>query len=498
MLLSKKIGFLLLLLGLAMQLHAQKPPKYAFKQKADTTTYEKGQTIYLIHQIYKQWDGEKFNYGFYKKDTEEAITAAIYDTLQYRYLHKKKLGFYHAKKNSKWGLLNADRSIWVPFDYDKLYYNAHVKDYYISVENEGKYGILDEDGKVILAANYDDILYDGVNYKVIQGDKTGIMGPKGEELIPVCFDVILYDKKFEAQQVQKDGKWSVLNWIKDNPCQPSQKYDQLEKHINDFFVAREGTKYGLVDLNGKIILPFEYDYMSPFFVKFLGGLLVGKDGKVGLLKVAADGTTETKVPIAYHDIWVDKRNNKLKVKLGDKIDYYYDDQTLYDLKYNDVVYYERINRCMVKKGKKWGMLTLDGITIIPIAYSRIHIMENKQFMVQKGTKWGVLDDKGRQLLAPIYDEFDFRPEKKIFFVNKKGLWGIVSLRDGVVLQPKYEELFALPNRKFLVKQKGKWGVVAAGGRVLVPIEYDSYDYKYKAKEIKLLHANGQIKKYRIQ
>jgi hypothetical protein len=488
----------MVLLGLCTFAQAQKPPKYAFKKKADTTTYEKGENIYLIHQIYKQWDGEKFKYGFYKKDTEEHLTEAVYDTLHYKYLHKKRFGFYHAKKSNKWGLLKEDRSIWVPFNYDKLHYNSHIKDYYISVENQGKYGILDGDGKVILSAIYDDILYDGVNYKVIQNGKTGIMDSVGKELIPVCFDVILYDKKFEAQQLQKDGKWSLLNWNKSNPCQPVQKYDQIEKHINDFFVARDDTKYGLVDINGKEILPFEYEYMSPFFVKFLGALLVGKDGKVGLLKVLADGTIETKVPIAYHDIWVDKRNNKLKVKLGDKIDYYYDDQTLYEMAYNDVVYYERINRCMVKKGKKWGMLTLDGETVIPIAYSRIHIMENKQFMVQKGTKWGVLDDKGRQLLAPIYDEFDFRPEKKIFFVNKKGLWGIVSLRDGVVLPPKYQEMFALPNRKFLVKQKDKWGIVASGGRVIIPLEYDSYQYKYKMSEVKLINASGQVKKYRIQ
>lgn len=493
---SKIIAGALILLGIQAQ--AQQPPKYAFAEKVDTTTYALGQTIYMLNEVYKEWTGEQFKYGFYTKGTEEKATEAIYDTLQYRYLHRKQMAFYHAKKDGKWGLLKGDKSVWIPFVYEKLHYNAHVKQYYISIEKAGKYGILDEDGKQILAAIYDDILYDGVNYKVIQNGKVGIAGPKGEELIPVCFDVILYDQKFEAQQVQKDGKWSLFNWIKDNPCQPIQKYDQLERHINDFYVAREGTKYGLLDLEGKEILPFEYDFMSPFFVKFLGALLVGKEGKVGLLQIAEDGSVTTKIPIAYHDIWVDQRNNKLKVKLNDKIDYYYDDQTLYDLKYNDVVYYDRINRCMVKKGKKWGMLTTGGETVIPIAYSKIHIMEHKQFMVQKGTKWGVLDERGNTLLAPIYDEFDYRPEKKVFFVMKKGLWGIVSLRDGVVLPPKYENMFALPNRKFLVQQKGLWGVVGGGGRVIIPLEYSSYDYKYQASEVSLIAPDGRVKKYRIQ
>jgi hypothetical protein len=168
------------------------------------------------------------------------------------------------------------------------------------------------------------------------------------------------------------------------------------------------------------------------------------------------------------------------------------------LAYNDVQYYEDINRVMVKKGQKWGMVSIDGEPIIPVDYAKIHVMNENQFMVQKGTKWGVLNGKGKEMIPAIYDQFDYRPKKKFFFVRKKGKWGIVSITKGIILPPKYEDMCTLPNRTYLVQVKGLWGVVAGGGRVIIPAEYSSYDYKYKNKEVILKHPDGRVKKYDLR
>lgn len=482
---------------------AQSPRKYAFKSSKDTTSYTQGQTLYHLNGIYRTWNGSKFMLGFYEgklldtNSQRKHLSEAVYDTIIYRYLHKKKFGFYTVKKDNKWGLLKEDKSVWVELKYDKINYNTHVKKYYISIENNGKYGMLDENGTLILEAIYEDIMYDGHFYKVIKDNAMGIIGAKGEKLIPVCFQNILYHKKFEYQQVQKNNKWSIFNWIKDNPCEPKLAFDQIE-NIRQFFVVRNDKKYGLLDIDGKEILPIEYDYMSPFFSKFLGTLIVGKNGKVGLIRVDSAGNTTTEIPIEYHDIWVEQSTHKLKVKLNDKIDYYFDNQTLYDLKYNDVVYYDRINICMVKKGNKWGMYSPQGEEIAPIIYTKIHLMDKHQLLIQKGDKWGVMTVTGKEIIPPIYDEFDFRPKKNIFFVKKKNLWGIISLRGGVILPAKYEDMVALPNKKFLVKQKGLWGIAAPGGRVIVPLQYSSYKYKYKNTQILLVSPKGQSKKYTLR
>lgn len=493
---------LLLLLAIQASVFAQKDSssynkKYAFQPKDLTKDLEEGQEFLYVDGIYKVWDGKRFNWGFYNEETKEKLTKPKYDTITYRYLHQQKKGFYRIKENGKWGMLGKDRSVWVPVQYDALNYISKRQNPYISVELGDKYGVLTPEGTIVLEAIYDDILFDGYRYKVKKGNQWGLKDAKGAELIPTCFDQIGDHQYISHTRVRIGKKWSVYNWIKDNPCGTEKKYDDID-YFSRYFVVREKGKFALLDINAKEILPFEYDFMSPFFLKYLNSILVGKDKKVGLLRIDSMDKVHTSVPIAYSDIWIDENTFKLKVRLGDKIDYYYNDQTLFDLAYNDVQYYEDINRVMVKKGAKWGMLTIEGETIIPIAYSKIHVMNSNQFMVQKKTKWGVLNGKGKEMIPVIYDQFDYRPKKNFFFVMKKGKWGIVSIKKGVILPPKYEDMYTLPNRTYMVKLKGLWGVVAAGGRVIVPAEYSSYDYKYKNREVVLIHTDGHTKKYSLR
>ena len=470
--------------------------RYAFNRADPTKGLEVGQAFYLVDGIYKVWNGKAFDWGFYDETTQERLTPPEYQTIAYRYLHAQKKGFYRIQKGEKWGLLHQDRSVWIPLEYDNINYVTKRYQPYISIQKGERYGVLDPKGDLLLEAKYDNILFDGYRYKVLQNNQWGLRDNKGAELIPICFDAIEDHAYLSHMRVRKGDQWAVYQWIKDDPCAMAIHYDEIE-YFTQYFVVRQGSKYGLMDLDHKTILPIEYDYMSPFFLQFLNTVLVGKERKLGLMRIDSTGQSFEEIPIAYDDIWVDERTFKIKVKKGDRIDYYFNDQTLFDLAYDDVQYYVDIDRVMVKKKGKWGMLTPEGATIIPIAYSKIHVMNPKQFMVQKNGRWGVLNDRGKELIPVLYDEFDYRPKKSFFFAKRNDKWGIVSMDKGVVLPPDYDDVYTLPNRMFLVKKKDLWGVAAPGGRLIIPIEYASYTYKYKAREVLLRHPNGSTRKYRL-
>lgn len=470
--------------------------KYAFVPADPYKDLVEGQEFFLADGLYRVWDGKRFQWGFYEEKTKEKLTKPKYDTITYRYLNAEKRGFYRIKENGKWGLLGPNREVWVPVQYDQLNYVSKRYQPYISIQLGNKYGVLNPKGETILAAEYDDILFDGYRYKVKKGEKWGLYDSKGKELMPTCFDAIEDHAFVNQMRVRIGNKWAVYNWVKDNPCALGISYDDID-YFSKYFVVREGSKFGLLDIDAKEILPIEYDYMAPFFLKYLNTVIVGQNKKVGLFRIDSVGKKHVEVPIEYDDIWIDENNFKLKVRSGDRIDYYFVDQTLFDLAYNDVQYYEDINRVMVKKKGKWGMMTPEGEEMIPVAYDKIHVMNANQFMVQKKGKWGLLNGRGREMIPVLYDEFDYRPDKDIFFVNKGGNWGIVSIKKGILLPPKYEDLYTLPNRNYMVKQKGLWGVAAPGGRVIVPLEYSSYKYKYKSKEIYLIKEDGSVKKYSL-
>ncbi|MFK7798544.1 MAG: WG repeat-containing protein [Aureispira sp.] len=470
--------------------------KYAFQPTDPYADLEQGQEFFLANGMYRVWNGKRYYWGFYDETTQEKLTKAKYDTITFRYLNKEKRGFYRIKEKGKWGLLGPDREVWLPVKYDQLNYISKRYEPYISIELAGKYGVLNPKGETILEAVYTDILFDGYRYKVKQGARWGLRDNKGKELIPTCFDEIEDHAYVNQMRVRKGDQWAVYNWVKEDPCALAIHYDDID-YFSKYYVVRAGSKFGLLDINAKEVLAIEYDYMAPFFLKYLNTVIVGQNKKVGLFRIDSTGQKQVEIPIEYDDIWIDENNFKIKVRLGDRIDYYFGDQTLFDLAYNDVQYYEEINRVMVKKKGKWGMLTPEGEEMIPIAYDKIHVMNAKHFMVEKKGKWGLLNGQGREMIPVLYDEFDYRPKKDIFFVNKGGKWGIVSIKKGLLLPPQYEDLYTLPNRNFLVKQKGLWGVAAPGGRVIVPLEHSTYDYKYKSKEIYLKRPDGGVKKYSL-
>lgn len=496
-----RYSLLLFLSAITLLLHAQRDTsaytvKYAFKPVDPYQNLEKGQEFFLTNGMYRVWNGQRYHWGFYDEKTQKKITKPKYDTITYRYLNAEKRGFYRIKEQGKWGLLGPNREVWVPVQYDQLNYVSKRYEPYISIQLGTKYGVLNPKGEVILAAKYDDILFDGYRYKVKKGNKWGLYDNTGKELIPTCFDLIDDHAYVDFMRVKIGDQWAVYNWVKENPCALNIHYDHID-YLSNYFVVRKGSKFGLLDLNAKEVLPIEYDYMAPFFLKYLNTIIVGQNKKVGLYRIDSTGKKHVEIPIEYDDIWVDQNNFKIKVRLGDKIDYYFADQTLFDLKYNDVQYYEDINRVMVKKKNQWGMLTPEGEEKIPIIYNKIHVLNKNHFMVEKKGKWGLVNDRGNEMIPVLYDKFDYRPKKDIFFVSKGSKWGIVSIKKGLLLPPQYEDLYALPNRNYLVKQKGLWGIAAPGGRVIVPLEYATYNYKYKAKEIYLKHSNGRIKKYSL-
>lgn len=470
--------------------------KYAFTPKSSIDYLSDGDTVRLPYEIYKTKKNEALKFGFYDSKSLVKQTDADYDTIIFRKIPQKDLSYYLISNNGKWGLLNADKSTWIETTYDALNFNKTSSNLFITAELNGLYGIIDQGGKEIIECKYDEIAFDDFSFLTKKKDKWGLFNSKGKNLIPVCFDQVFPHKNHLQSIVRNENEWSLFNWIKDDPCAFNIKYDNIEA-LMEYYIVRKETKFALLDLNAKEIIAFEYDYMASFFLDYLRSLIVGKNKKVGLIRIDSLGQTIPSVPIEYDDIWVDESTFKIKVKLGDKIDYFFNDKALFDLQYNDLQYYPRIDKMAVKKGNKWGLVETNGKEIIPIAFSKIHILKDDQYLVQKVNLWGLYNNFGKELIPANYDEFDYRPEKDFFFVRKKNKWGIISTTKGLILPPKYDDMMTLSNRNFLVKINDQWGIAAPGGRMIIEAEYSSYQYKFKSNYIVLTKKDGSIRKYRL-
>lgn len=389
-------------LGMANYLQAQFPDT----MRMDANTY----CIYL--------DMYTTKCGFIDKEKDSMLFPAQYDYLIYRSIPELKTTVYMAHKDGKAGVLKEDHSVLVPFNYTDINYN--IKQNLIYVKQDSLYGILKTDGTAFMPVEFDEIMFDGTYYKVTKGKKVGLYDSEGKELIPPCFDNIEDQQYIESSLLQQGKKWSVLQWVKDKPCDMAINYQQVE-YFNEYFLVKQNEKWGLVNKERKELLPMEYHYIMPFFQNYLNSLIiVSPDKKLGLVRIDSTGKVIHMLPMEYKDIWVEETTVKLKVRKGDFVDYIYENKPYLGLKYNDVIYNQHIDAFAIKTGKLWGLTDGKGKVLIQPNYDKLYIIDGKNFIVQKKGKWGMVGATGNVKIPLAFDEFEYDFAKStVNMYNKK-------------------------------------------------------------------------------
>ena len=147
---------------------------------------------------------------------------------------------------------------------------------------------------------------------------------------------------------------------------PSQSwkanYDWVEPHCENSVVkVRKNHKFGLVDPNGKVLIPVEYEDIESGVSLNLYWLWAKKDGKYGYL----DENGAVVIPFIYDGA-----------------------KTFSGL------------MAAVKKGGKWGYIDKNNKVIIPFIYDEVEDSDLKYIRVVKDGKEGVIDFN-RKTVIPI-------------------------------------------------------------------------------------------------
>lgn len=192
-----------------------------------------------------------------------------------------------------------------------------------------------------------------------------------------------------------------------------------QKAIMESMIIVQKNKYGVIDLEGNVILEPKYDNITYF--SQVGDFVVKSNGKVGTMSK----TGETKVQIIYDSI-----------ELMDQ------DAGLY----------------LVKKDDKYGVLDLNGNIKIHIENNEIgidiskfqknnlkhkYLLVNNLIPVRQDKLWGLYDKNGNQVVEFKYDNFGY-----IASSNKNAL-NLLVIQD-------YNVLVACKDKKYtLLNQSGE-------------------------------------------
>lgn len=355
------------------------------------------------------------------------------------------------------------------------------KEKYFVLLTDNKTGIIDDKGKIVINPEYYEIHI-----------------PNPSKPIFVCY----YDyneetgkcrtKVINSQGTELFTKYNDIDTINLNGIETTMPY---EKNLLKY---KKDNKYGLINLEGKVITNAIYDEIDGLSCKE-GELLVKKDGKYGVLNNNGVELIKTKYDyISGDEYYTENDGYKLsgyiigeKTKDGNRYGYMNKKQKiLLNTEYSEMLRIGDISGedtdknifIIARKNGQCGLIKNKKV-IIDFKYQDIDYsgVENL-FILTRNTKLGVYDSKGKRILSTKYEEVIVNDN---YIYTKNGeeekyynLKGQEIEKDSIKQEEEHEETETkntadLVNPTLIPKEKdGKWGFVDKNSNLKVDYIYD--------------------------
>ncbi len=263
------------------------------------------------------------------------------------------------------------------------------------------------------------------------------------------------------------------------------QFYEIENFSEGLAVVKKRTPdnnfvWGAVDVNGKMVIPVEYEYLGP---SSEGLMNFKKDKKFGFL----DNTNKIVIPPMYFDFatfsdglaparltpdgkygYIDKLNNLV-------IAAEYEDANPFYRGYASVAKKKGYTmggagKPSVKVPGEYVLINKTGKVLQAKTFERISFKNpGGLFIIELNGKKGVMDSTGQPLLPIGYDQVDI--DKNGFIIFKlDGKYGMMGSRGSSILQPKYDQVSHTNYNRYYTKLKGKYEVGDINGNIFIPAD----------------------------
>lgn len=373
---------------------------------------------------------------------------------------------------------------------------------YFVLEQNKKYGVIDKKGNVVIEANYETVQI-----------------PNPSKPVFVCIKEYDQDKKEYTTIVYNEKKeelFSNYNNVQAIAIFTNINSTPYEKNV---LAYKENEKYGLIDLNGKVITKPIYDEISSVNYKE-GTFVVKQNGLEGVINLKGKVIIKCEYESVTSDNYYSEKNNNEKAgfivskKTEDGYRYGYinyrgtkilneeftqlervteinDDNNMYfvafkdgqagllknnkivlNYEYQDVQYDVLGDFFVIQRNGKFGAVTRTGESILYPEYTTIYTA-GMYLNALEGKKIKVFDFKGNEIDTNIRSKIKTDNPNYCITVDKKGIYKVVNEKEYVIIDSNYNYAEYLPGDKFIVSKDSKSGVVNIEGKSILEIRYDS-------------------------
>ena len=315
--------------------------------------------------------------------------------------------YWLVNKDGKQGLYSyMGKEIMAP-RYDSIEvtcnYRTNTGNYFIV--KKGLYGLCNNEGKFIVDPQYTAIEYRYLRYfKLTKGDschylfnyKDIIKDIKLDDAMPITIQrneqkLFYFNyKQGKAWGLLRENGQSVIAVQYDKPL---QKVGYIHSDSTAYFIACKDNLFGLIDINNKIVLPFQYKNIQPTFL-------------YNTIELTTDEGKQL--------------YNMTKKQLA--LNLFYDKSSV-----SDRYLYLKRNGLETAVDCKHMQL------LFPFKYNSIlGLNDNEHFIVTTEGKTAVVNRQDKQLIPYGYDEIKVTNKPNLFIIKKENQYGIVNLKNELV------------------------------------------------------------------
>ena len=353
--------------------------------------------------------------------------------------------------------------------YDELY---EFHEGLARVCKDKKFGFIDKLGNEIISCKYDDAKdYDKGISIVTLGDKKGAINQQGDMVIPCKYDNInlCKDDSLAAAFINETSGFIDLEG---NVVVPFD-YEYCGTFSEGLADVRKNGLIGFVNRNGKLVIPCKYNnlYNDCGFSEGMVGVSI--DGKWGYIDKNGNiiipfqtGLTGAPFSSGLSMRYRTKKNGSLIVhetacegafiyKNGELATDFFETQNIEGF---------REGYCTIKDKNGWeGLMDSQGEFTIPCKYSFIaNGFDDKYVLIGINNKKGFAEKAtGKIVIPPIY-EINYSGwsfNEGLIPVKKDGRYGYINEHNQIVIPFNYDDAFEFSEGFAVVQRYGKYGYV---------------------------------------
>lgn len=305
-----------------------------------------------------------------------------------------------------------------------------TKDYeYFALYASNKWGVINQDGEEVIVPSYREM----------------IVIPNKEKDVFICtYNINEENGTYQTKAMNSKNEQILTGY------EQIEALENIDENGNVWYEEKilkikQNGKYGLIDFNGKELLPAEYDEIT-VLDGIENSILIKKDGKVGLVNDNGGIIVEAK----YAEI----KNLGNTYKNG---------------------------YITVSEDGKYGVISTTKKQILENKYDEIaQIYLREYYLVKEGGKQKLIDSKGNTIIENGFDEIKSATSNGVIFV-KDNLYGELNTSGEITIEAKYQDLKEATNGTYIAKQNDKYGIIDQAQNINLEFNYTGITYNEKAK-----------------